>query len=89
MFLSMDALCAVCLRSPRGSIRPTPINSPSDSAVVFRAMRGRRGWLQVMRGDLVANGEPLSAGDGLALQQAEVLQLEAASSAELLLFDMA
>ena len=49
----------------------------------------RRGFLQVVRGTVEAEGESLTAGDALALQDAERLTVSATEDAELLLFDMA
>jgi redox-sensitive bicupin YhaK (pirin superfamily) len=49
---------------------------------------GRSGWLQVVRGELRANGALLQAGDGLALRDEAALQLQAVTGSELLLFDM-
>ncbi len=50
---------------------------------------GRIGWVQVVRGDLLVNGEALRSGDGLALEGAQVFELVANADVELLLFDMA
>jgi redox-sensitive bicupin YhaK (pirin superfamily) len=49
---------------------------------------GRSGWLQVVRGELRANGALLQAGDGLAVRDEAALQLQAVTDSELLLFDM-
>ncbi|TAF54991.1 MAG: pirin family protein [Oscillatoriales cyanobacterium] len=51
---------------------------------------GRVAWLQVARGSLLCNGEALTAGDGVAIEQAMALTLTGTSEeAEFLLFDMA
>jgi len=50
---------------------------------------GRRGFLQVVRGELSVNGEPVFAGDGVAAVGKTTLELTATGDAELLLFDMA
>ncbi|UBF30401.1 pirin family protein (plasmid) [Kovacikia minuta CCNUW1] len=51
---------------------------------------GRVGWLQVARGAVQLNGQPLTAGDGAAISDEPVITLQgAASDAEVLLFDMA
>lgn len=50
---------------------------------------GRRGFLQVVRGELSVNGKPVFAGDGVAAVGASTLELTATGDAELLLFDMA
>ena len=49
---------------------------------------GRRGWLQLIRGELDASGAMLSAGDGLSIQDTEILNLRAITPVELLVFDM-
>ncbi len=50
---------------------------------------GRRGWLQLIRGEVEVDGAALSAGDGLSIEDTEILKLRAITSAELLVFDMA
>jgi hypothetical protein len=49
------------------------------------------GWLQVARGALTINGEPVAQGDGVAITaESQVnLQADAKSGAEILLFDLA
>lgn len=50
---------------------------------------GRHGWLQVLRGAVVANGQPLETSDALAVSDELQLTIEADTSpVELLLFDM-
>ena len=49
----------------------------------------RRGaWVQVASGSITINGERLETGDGMAINGAGDLSLEAETSAEVLLFDM-
>jgi len=43
----------------------------------------------VVRGAVLLNGTPLTAGDGAAVSKKMVLQLRATDAAELLLFDLA
>jgi redox-sensitive bicupin YhaK (pirin superfamily) len=51
---------------------------------------GRAIWLQVVRGAVQLNGQPLTAGDGAAMTQESQITLQGASdNAEVLLFDMA
>ncbi|MBD3884171.1 pirin family protein [Phormidium tenue FACHB-886] len=51
---------------------------------------GRVAWLQVARGAVLLNDQLLSAGDGAAISNEDLLTLQGASSeAEVLLFDMA
>ena len=50
---------------------------------------GRKGWIQIARGAVELNRQPLQAGDGVALQGNTELALTGADSAEWPLFDMA
>ena len=59
------------------------------STIEHRFDPGRRGFLQVVRGDLRVGDERLSAGDGLALENVTVLNIQSDTASELLLFDMA
>ena len=49
----------------------------------------RHAWVQVVRGVVLLNGTPLTAGDGAAMSKEAVLQLRATDATELLLFDLA
>jgi len=49
----------------------------------------RRSWVQVVRGRIAVNGQPLSAGDGLGLQGESALELGHGEQAEVLVFDLA
>lgn len=50
---------------------------------------GRLGWLQVASGSINANGQTLTAGDGLAIADEEAIKLGGlGNDAEVLLFDM-
>jgi quercetin 2,3-dioxygenase len=50
---------------------------------------GRHAWLQVARGIVALNGQELRAGDGAALSDELSFDLETATGAEVLLFDLA
>lgn len=50
---------------------------------------GRRGYLQVVKGAIRAGDETLRQGDGAAIENVSILDIEATERAELLLFDMA
>ena len=52
---------------------------------------GRYGWLQVVRGSVVLDGETLKPGDGAAIAKEDGIQLTAANGnkSEVLLFDLA
>ena len=49
----------------------------------------RKGWVQVVRGEITLDGKTLSAGDGAAIAELDQVTITAASEAEILLFDMA
>ena len=49
---------------------------------------GRRVWLQVAGGAVTLNGQPLAAGDGVAIEAEAELAIEGVAEADLLLFDM-
>ena len=52
--------------------------------------KGRHAWVQVIRGEVSANGKKLSAGDGLAASEEPRLAFQAGTKeAELLTFDLA
>jgi redox-sensitive bicupin YhaK (pirin superfamily) len=50
---------------------------------------GRHAWLQVLRGRVALNGQPLSAGDGAAVSQEEKVEVSGQDAAEVMLFDLA
>jgi redox-sensitive bicupin YhaK (pirin superfamily) len=50
---------------------------------------GRYAWVQMARGALTLNGQPMQAGDGAAIRQETTLTLAATEDAEFLLFDLA
>ena len=49
---------------------------------------GRKAYLHVARGNVLLNGEPLSAGDGAQLVDEQTIRLETPDAGELLLFDL-
>lgn len=48
----------------------------------------RHAWLQVLRGAVTVNGQPLSTSDGAAVSEEETLDIVATESAEIMLFDL-
>src|SRR5262245_42459560 len=55
----------------------------------FRLRPSRQAFAQVTRGAVTLNGIALSAGDGAAASQEEILEFKAVDAAEMLLFDLA
>jgi len=49
---------------------------------------GRSGWLQVIEGEVEANGNKLAGGDAAALVKTDALTISAAKPAHFLLFDL-
>ncbi|MGE5145124.1 MAG: pirin family protein [Candidatus Eiseniibacteriota bacterium] len=60
-----------------------------DDKVAYDLKPGRHAWVQVARGQVTLNGELLKEGDGAAISQVERLELQGATDAEVLLFDLA
>jgi redox-sensitive bicupin YhaK (pirin superfamily) len=50
---------------------------------------GRYAWLQVLRGSVTLNGQPLDTSDGAAIANENTLKIEATTNAEVMLFDLA
>lgn len=57
--------------------------------VNFDIREERKVWVQVVRGTVTANEQPLYAGDGLGVLNSGELVISATDDAELLLFDLA
>ncbi|QDU77620.1 Quercetin 2,3-dioxygenase [Bremerella volcania] len=61
-----------------------------DGAVVEHPLvDGRHAWLQVLRGKVTLNGQPLDTSDGAAVSEERMLKIEADEDAEIMLFDLA
>ena len=57
---------------------------------VTQALRpGRAAWLQVLRGNVLLNGQALQEGDGVAISEETALTIQAQLASEILLFDLA
>lgn len=57
----------------------------SDSVALDPA---RRIWIQVVKGDVQVNDQPITTSDALAIWEERALTLQASSDAEILLFDL-
>ena len=60
----------------------------AGEATVHNLAPLRRAYLQVARGNVLANGVSLDAGDGAAVESETRLDLKAESDSELVLFDL-
>ncbi len=87
----------VVLASPRASIGGLPLRQDAAvSALKLEAGRSfewplgadRRGWVQVVRGAGRVGSFGFEAGDGVALDAVDELDIEATQESELLLFDL-
>jgi len=60
----------------------------AGQAVEHALAPGRHAWVQVARGAVTVNGQPLREGDGAAVSDERRLAIAATEPAELLLFDL-
>jgi len=58
-----------------------------EGSVDFALAPGRHAWVQVAKGDVKLNGQPLRQGDGAAVSDERSLRIE--GDGEVLLFDLA
>jgi len=58
------------------------------SRVAHELGAGRHAWVQVLRGFVSLHGQELAAGDGAAISDEPAVAIEAASPAEVMLFDL-
>jgi len=64
-------------------------NLDAGEEVNHSLSRGRHAWLQIVRGRVTLNEEPLKTGDGAAVSDETALAVTANEPAELVLFDLA
>ncbi len=60
----------------------------AGASVSHELAAGRGAWVQVVDGDIDVDGKPLTAGDGLAIEDVDRINIAARSEAEFLLFDL-
>jgi quercetin 2,3-dioxygenase len=62
----------------------------ADQHATIPVAAGRRAWVQIVRGDALVNGLPLSEGDGAALEHESTVSVVArGSDVEVIVFDLA
>jgi hypothetical protein len=61
----------------------------TGKTVLHRLEEGRHAWVQVLRGAVAVNGEPLDTSDGAAISGADTVEIRAAKTAEVMVFDLA
>ena len=59
------------------------------AAISHDLPEGRYAWLQILRGSVLLNGIPLDTSDGAAVSDETRLTIQANSSGEIMLFDLA
>ncbi|HYE34775.1 pirin family protein [Methylocaldum sp.] len=59
-----------------------------DSGLRYEIAPGRRVYVHLARGSAILNGNPLDAGDGIAVTDESGLLLESGNNAEVLVFDL-
>lgn len=82
--------------SPEGREGSLSINQDADLFVgrldanrqIDHQLRHSNAWVQLISGDLTVNGQNISAGDGIALEQEKELKLSSAQSAHFVAFDL-
>ena len=62
--------------------------APGDE-ITHQLAPDRHAWIQVIKGEVTANGTTLQAGDGAAVSEEKSLNIRAGGEAEILLFDLA
>lgn len=60
-----------------------------DQETSYSFEKDRGGFLQVARGHIALNGEPLKEGDGAQIADIDTISLKAMADSEVILFDMA
>jgi redox-sensitive bicupin YhaK (pirin superfamily) len=62
--------------------------SASGAGINQKINRNRNAWIQIVKGEMVVNGSPAKAGDGVALSEEENINIVPAKGAEFILFDL-
>ena len=60
----------------------------ADQRASLELLPGRAAWIHVARGAATVHGQPLGAGDALALEEAGTVELVGRDTAEILVFDL-
>lgn len=59
-----------------------------DTEIRHLTQANRKAWLQMVTGEIVVNGTPMSAGDGAAISEVQVIDISAKKGAEFILFNL-
>lgn len=60
----------------------------NGQSVAHQLSEGRHAWLQVLKGSVTLNGQPLQTSDGAALSNVRNLEINATEPSEFMLFDL-
>jgi hypothetical protein len=61
----------------------------NGKTVLHELGEGRHAWVQVLRGAVAVNGEPLDTSDGAAISGEATVEIRASKTAEVMVFDLA
>lgn len=84
---SQDAVNGSLLIHQDAKIYLSQIQTGQEVALAVNA--NRYAWLQVLRGSVTLNGEPLQTSDGAEVSAETQLKIQATTDAEIMLFDLA
>ena len=59
-----------------------------EESFEFKPKNGKKIWIQIVAGKVLVNGEKAEKGDGIAIENEEVLKITAKEKSEFLLFDL-
>ncbi|MBA2651200.1 MAG: pirin family protein [Tatlockia sp.] len=63
-------------------------NFSKDETVDYSFKASHKGWLQLIKGELIINGQQLSAGDGASITEEKTISINCLENSEFLLFDL-
>jgi len=63
-------------------------NLGNDKKVEFVSENSNKIWIQLISGQMSINGKELSAGDGAAITESDILNIESKEKSEFLIFEM-
>jgi hypothetical protein len=76
------------IASKSGRDSSIPIHQDAEVSVDYEFQSGRAGWVQLIDGSLIVNGERLEAGDGAAISDESRVHFQAPADAHFLFFDL-
>jgi len=64
------------------------VRSTESNSLNYQIDAGRHVWIQLIKGELLVNKQPMQTGDGLAISNEQKLEVESKQDSEFLLFDL-